>query len=201
MKKNFGKNLEFSYEEVEWPSVSTSANYSRLVLHAVGYDTLFIVERANVAVAKAAADGKSAAVAKELTSGIQFRLAANASAKDVDPARLQVDTINKRLYSDNAAMNYSGLHVHHASPSAITYTKLGRTLDTDGGGFRIFDQPTNIIFAPVAVAWEANVVNGATAPLLSLIYPQPAKDGSSSSARWRRRQPGAPRRRATRTTS
>ena len=167
-------NLSQTTEKVVWPAEAVSANYSRIIIHAVGYDALFVVERAqNIR------DG----VVKELSSGFLLRLAINGTgtATSVPDTRVQIG--DNHIFANNSALGMSSLHVHHASPAKVNYTRLKEAEDTDEGGIRLFDKPLSFVQVPVAVSWTNYIAkdtlqgggdnigaSGDSIPLLSLLH-------------------------------
>lgn len=176
-------NLSQSTEKVIWPTQAVSANYSRIIIHAVGFDALFVVERAH---------GIRDGVVKNLSTGFLLRLAINGTTKATSVSDSRVQLGNNHIFADNSAVDMASLHVHHASPSNIDYTLLKESTDTDEGGIRLFDKPLSFVQVPVAVSWTNEYSNGtrtnsngitdsgASTPLLSLLHRDRSKLNSSS---------------------
>eukprot|EP01048_Picozoa_sp_COSAG05_P003167 COSAG05_NODE_142_length_16591_cov_6.726837_12_plen_1394_part_00 len=162
------QNLSQSTESVQWPLSAVTANYSRIILHAVGYDALFVVERAHNIVGKV----------QELSTGFMLRLAVNASETTASVSRVQIEP--GRIFADNSPMGLPSFRVHHASPSPLNYTRLKQARDSDEGGIRIYDEPIGFVQAPVAVSWQNHESGQESSPLLSLLHGEGSKMKASS---------------------
>ena len=146
-----------------------TANYSRLILHAVGFDAWFVVERAQNIVGSV----------HELSTGFMFRLAVNASQQKTAP-KSRVKIKPGHIVADNSPMGLPSIFVHHACPSPLNYTRLKQAPDSDEGGIRIYDKPIGVVQAPVAVSWQNHESGQESSPLLSLLHGEGSKMKASS---------------------
>ena len=161
-------NIVQNTESVDWPTTAVTADYSRVILHAVGYGALFVVERAQNIQGSVA----------ELSTGFLMRLAVNSTEATAPASRLQIEP--GHIVADNSPMRLPSMHVHHACPSPLKYNRLKQGPDSDEGGIRIYDTPMNFVQAAVAVSWANNKTAGESTPLLSLLHGQASKLRTSS---------------------
>ncbi len=163
-------NLTQITENVGWPASAVSANYSRVILHAVGYGALFVVERARDIHGQV----------KQLSTGFLLRLAVNGTSKMTSVSASRVRLGSGHIFADNSPLGLESMHVHHASSSKLNYSRLKEAADTDEGGIRLYDAPMSFVQAPVVVSWAANQERAESTALLSLLHGDASKLNASS---------------------